>query len=124
MSGWLALALAAAPAAEPAPAVAEEIVVIGERLKEWRGNWRTRNGALTCKTTRSTGDAEIDAIGCQALTTCLAPIAPQMKVLANAKLAKSERDRRMTALGQSAVPCLTDTRNAAVDALAARRAGV
>ncbi|MFA9201742.1 MAG: hypothetical protein ACEQR8_11290 [Cypionkella sp.] len=123
MSGWLALALAAAPAAGPAPAVAEEIVVIGERLKEWRGKWRTRSGAATCATTRSTGDREIDALGCAALVACVTPLIPRMQAIAELKLSKPERNRRMDAAAQDIGPCLAERRGDAIAALAARRAG-
>ena len=114
---FLATAPADAPAAEPS-----EIVVIGERLKEWRGTWGQKEGVLACRTTSSTGDAEIDAVGCQSLIACATPLVPQFQAIAAAKLSKRERERRLGAASQSMVPCLQRERQAGVAALADRRA--
>jgi hypothetical protein len=117
------LILSVAPAGISPVDEASEIVVIGEKLKEWRGNWGSRNGALSCQTTRSTGDAEIDAVGCQALVTCAAPLVPRFKAIAAAKASKSARRRQMDAAAQSMMPCLAEQREAGIAALADRRAG-
>jgi hypothetical protein len=118
--------LAAAPETVAAPAAAEpsEIVVIAERLKEWRGTWGSKKGVLACRTTRSTGDAEIDAVGCQSLVACAAPMVPTFTAIAAAKLSKAERTRRMNAASQAMIPCLAETRQVGIAALADRRAGV
>ena len=120
------LFLLAAPAetvAEvPADDAASEIVVIGRKLGDWRGTWGSKNGVLACRTTRSTGDAEIDAIGCGALVACATPLIPRFKAIAGAKLPKAERERRMSAASQAMVPCLTQQREAGIAALADRRA--
>ena len=118
-----ALLMAAAPAAAPVPAEAEEIVVIGERLKEWRGTWGSKKGVLACRTTRSTGDAAIDAVGCQALVSCASPMVPRFTAIAAAKLSKAERQRRMDAASQAMLPCLKEARESGIAALAAQRAG-
>lgn len=124
MGAVLALLLLAGSAAAPPPAEApSEIVVIGERLKEWRGTWGSRNGQLACRTTRSTGDAAIDAVGCQALVTCAAPLVPQFQAIAAAKLSKAARQRRMDAVSRSMLPCLQQEREAGIAALADQRAG-
>lgn len=124
MSAAAALLLAVMPvAAPPAPAVAEEIVVIGRKLADWRGIWKSRKGVLSCKTTRSTGDKAIDAVGCQALIACTTPLVPQFQAIAGAKLAKAERDARMNTLAQSIGPCLVERRADGIAALADARAG-
>ena len=115
------LILADAPVAMPAE-TASEIVVIGERLKEWRGTWGQKKGVLACRTTGSTGDAEIDAVGCQSLIACATPLVPQFQSIAVAKLSKRERERRLSAASQSMVPCLEREREAGIAALADRRA--
>jgi hypothetical protein len=123
MSALIVLLAAAASAQVPGPAEAREIVVIADRLKEWRGSWGSKKGVLACRTTRSTGDAEIDAVGCQALIACASPLVPQFKAIASAKLSKNERQRRMDAASQSMIPCLEQQREAGIAALADRRAG-
>lgn len=119
-----ALLQVAAATAAPVPAEASEIVVIGRRLAEWRGTWGEKKGMLACRTTRSTGDAEIDALGCRTLVACAAPKVPEFRAIAATKLPKRERNRRMTAASQAMMPCLTQTREREIAALADRRAGV
>lgn len=68
----LALLLLQAPpqlqAAEPPP---EEILVMGERLKRLRFSARVdKRGVVRCKIKRSSGDAKVDAIACQAVEDC------------------------------------------------------
>lgn len=115
------LATPAAAAAEAPPADASPIVVIGQRLKDWRGTWGSKKGVLVCRTTRSTGDGEIDAIGCSALVACASPLVPQFQAIAAAKLSRRERERRLSAASQAMIPCLEREREAGIAALADRR---
>lgn len=113
---------AAAPAAL-APAAEQEIVVIGRKLeKDWRGSLKKTKGRLVCRTLKSTGDKAIDAIGCGAMLTCTHKIEPQMDALATGRLEPAERRRRMDAVVQTTVPCITDYRASAIARLAAARA--
>ena len=124
MSLLTAILLAGSPAAMPAPTpveIADEIVVIGQRLHEWRGNWSTKKGIVSCRTTKSTKDREIDAIGCASLVSCVTPLVPQLQSIADMKLPKAERNRRLNAAAQSIGPCLTERRGDAIADLAARR---
>lgn len=125
MMSLLVLALAAAPPPVAAAPVDQEIEVIGDRLREWRGRWRLRGGAVTCKTTRSTRDRAIDAIGCDALVQCIAPITPQWAALEEAKLPRAELQTRANALLEEAKigDCVFEKREAGIAALAAARKG-
>ncbi len=121
-----ALALAAAqPAAETTaePPADNEITVVANRLRDWAGRWKLRKGAIACKTTRSTGDKAIDAIGCNALVQCLTPLAPQFAALEKAKLSQEETASRARALHDEAKvwECVTDRRSDAIAALVAAR---
>lgn len=116
------LALAAAqPVAEPP--VENEITVIAKKLRSWRGRWKFSGDAVTCKTKRSTGDKAIDAIGCDAMVQCIAPIAPQFDAIENSKLPKDEKNRRANALLQEARigECVSAKRDAGIAALAQHR---
>jgi hypothetical protein len=101
----------------------EDIVVIGEKLKAWRGRFKVKGGRVTCKTTKSTGDRAVDAIGCEAMVTCLAPIGPQFEAIANGELNPKRRDEQLNALLDTRVACLTDTRKAGIARLAEQRRG-
>lgn len=115
--------LVAAPGSAQAATSDEEIVVIARKQKAWRGQWGTHKGAFECRTTKSTGDKQIDAIGCDAITTCIAPEVPKFQAIADSKLPKADRNRRMTALAQSLTPCLESEREAGIAALADARSG-
>lgn len=117
-----ALSLAAAqPVAEPA--VDNEITVIANRLRDWGGRWKLRKGAVVCKTTRSTGDKAVDAIGCDALVICISPLAPRFAEIEATKAPKEELSRRASALMTEAgvYDCLFAKRQAGIAALAAAR---
>ena len=117
-----ALALAAAQPAPEQP-VGDEIVVIGRKLESWRGSWRLRDGAVTCKTRRSTGDKAIDALGCDAMVACIGPLAPRFAEIEASKVDKTEMQRQADALLKDAKigDCLTARREAGIAALAAAR---
>jgi hypothetical protein len=98
------LALAAAePAADSVsePPVENEITVIANKLRDWRGSWKLRKGAITCKTKRSTRDKAID----------------------DADLPLKELKRRVNTLLEDARigDCVRDTREAGISALIAER---
>ena len=120
----LALSLAFA-AAEPVaePAVEHEIEVIGNRLRSWRGEWKMHDGGVRCKTKRSTGDREIDALGCAAMVTCMTPLVPQWQEIERAKLTRKESSSRLNALLASAdvSGCLLTVRENGIAALVAAR---
>ena len=122
MTGLLAAALVLATPVAQSPELTESpIVVIARKLDTWRGNWRIDKGKFTCRTTRSSDDREIDALGCQAIERCIGPQVPALRTLSASKLAKNEKRRQMTALIQSSAPCMSTTRNAAIAELAAGR---
>ena len=120
MSLAVALVLAAASVAGPGPD--SEIVVIANKLKTWRGNLRQVDGELVCRTRKSTGDGAVDAIGCDAMVACYAPLRPQMDAIAASDLRSAEKRRRMEAATQSALPCLETYHDSAIERLAAQRA--
>lgn len=71
----------------------EEMVAIGERLKQWTGKYKLRSEAMSCTTVKSTGDSGIDAIGCAAVESCATKLNPQIMasndVLLDGKLRKA-----------------------------------
>ena len=122
----LVLMLQAADPGDSSPiadeAVANEIVVIGKQLKSWKGKGKTKNGDITCKTTKSTGDPEIDQIACAAIVGCMAEVQPRIVEIMGLDLDKAERDRRIDKAGEAMAPCMKRRHDAGVDALARKRA--
>lgn len=119
--GAILLAQAALPATT-ADAQAEEIVVIGQKLQNWKGTWKSHKGGFLCKTTGSTGDKAVDAIGCGALTVCITPHVAEFQAIADSKDDRNSRNARITALMQSLMPCVTAERKRGIAALANQRA--
>ena len=121
----LALAQAGEPAAQSAPseaAVADEIVVIGKKMDMWRGGIFKRDGQLTCRTEKSSGDLAIDAVHCGAMVKCYAPHVEELDRIAAKDAPRSQRNAEMQAIGEAAKPCLEDAKAEAVRRLAEFRA--
>ncbi|QXT35452.1 hypothetical protein KV697_17230 [Sphingomonas sanguinis] len=114
-----AIQVAPVPALQPEPE--SEVLVIGRRLEEWRSKLTSEKGRLTCVTKRSTGDAEIDAIGCTAMTDCFPKAQPAFEATRAKGLARDERKRLMTVAEQAMIACVTPRRAELVRELAIRR---
>lgn len=123
MSLLFATLLLATAQPEAEPPAGDEIVVMGNKLRDWRGTWRVRDGIVKCKTKRSTGDREIDAIGCGAMVTCMTPLVPQWQAIEDAKLPKAELERQLNDLLKSAkvTDCFSAARAQSIAALVAAR---
>ena len=119
MIEFIALALATPAPDKPH---AHQIEVIAQRLDTWRARVKNRKGVLSCDITASTGDTEIDQIGCDALVGCTLAIKPQLDATAALDLPRKERDSRLTALMEAQGPCIIERREIAIDALAQKRA--
>lgn len=66
--------LAAQPVAEAAPAASNDIVVIGHKVRKIRFRLNTdKSGKAICRIKRSSGDAEIDRLACDAARPCVRP---------------------------------------------------
>ena len=109
--------------ATPVPLPPEEdVVVIGRRLDKWRGDIRTTASRTSCTTKRSTGDPEIDAVGCTAMERCWPDVLPRIKAAQVKGIAKAERKRLETAAGNAFAACVKPQRATLIEALRARRA--
>jgi len=128
---WLAplvlvIAQAGAPAATPKPIdprVAAQVPLITDKLAQWRGTWAAVDGKLACRTVRTSGDEEIDKIGCFATLTCVKPAYPELKAIADGKGTEPEKKARMRAKLSSLDPCLKQHRGQGIAALALKRGG-
>lgn len=125
---WLAplvLILAqAAPAAAPRavdPKVAAQVPIIAGKLDGWRGTWGAVQGKLGCRTLKSTGDDEIDLIGCRAVLACIRPIYPELKTIADGKAAEADKKRLMAARLAGLDTCMKQNRGQGIAALALKR---
>lgn len=106
----------------PTEKVAEEIVVIGRKLRTWKGGVYNRDGKLTCRIKKSTGDKDIDAIRCGAMLRCIAPAQMEFDRIAALDIPKTDRNRRMQALAERLQPCVEASHEAGMRYLAEARA--
>jgi hypothetical protein len=103
------------------PKVAAQVPVIAGKLAQWRGAWGAAGGKLACKTVRSTGDEDIDRIGCAAMIACVKPIYPELKAIADGKGTEADKQRRIGARLAGQERCLKEHRGEGIAALALAR---
>lgn len=105
------------------PAVQEEITVIGKKLRDWRGSLRTKDGVTRCITKKSTGDRDIDQIGCSAMVTCFPKFEGEFKAVLSTTRDKATRNRMNSEISQRLAACVGERHDRLAEALADRRAG-
>ena len=120
----LLLALAMQIASDPVTARQDEIVVIGQKQKNWRGNLKHKKGVPFCKTTRSTGDKEIDKIGCDAMIICFPIHVSSLMKLAKQYKKKSEFNAAAKPIYAEIGNCVFKNRDQGISELADKRLGI
>ncbi len=110
------------PAAPDAAAVNEEVVVIGQKFRNWKVSLKTHKGVPQCTVKVSSGDPELDKIGCDALTICMAEIRAQHDNKAERRVSGDERREKRVSVNQQLSSCFKEHRDTAFAELAARRA--
>ncbi len=116
----LALALQAAPP-PPVDATAEEITVIGEKMKAWRAAIRFGKKGADCKVKVSTGDAAIDRIGCTSMEQCWPDFLPRFEATRAKDVTAADRKARTAALNTELGACVMERREALIADLADAR---
>ncbi|MFN4096391.1 MAG: hypothetical protein ACK4GG_06465 [Sphingomonas sp.] len=117
----LALALQAATPPPPADPVAEEVVVIGEKMKTWRATMRLSKKGAECKVKVSTGDPAIDRIGCTSMEQCWPDFLPRYEATRAKGVTAADRKTRTAALNKELGTCVMARRDAAIADLADAR---
>lgn len=120
MSIFVAIALQAAMA-EPGFSVDQEIVVTAKRLDKWQGKFLLRGEKFKCKTSRSTGDKGIDAIGCNAIRQCLVPLQPRLTESDDKALGDDRRRELKKAIFDDLGACVKETRKTMVAEFVSQR---
>ena len=119
------LALAAAPhkTATPAasPAAHKRELALKAKMDEWRGEWRIEPEGVACKTSKPTGDARLDAIGCRAIQVCYAPKVSQVAAIEEGTGTDDEKKAQVTALLNAGKPCIARNRALAIEIIAGTR---
>ena len=109
------------PAPPASAAQQEEVVVIGQRLANWRGRVRPAGQAMRCVTVRSSGDAEVDRIGCDTMVACITPMRSRIQAASDRSRPRAERQALEAAYSRDLTACFTDQHDRRTAALADRR---
>jgi hypothetical protein len=99
------------PVAAPDSAVQNEIVVIGEKLKAFGFKLKTKKGSTVCTITKTTGDPQIDQIGCDAMTQCFSSLNSRIEMIQDRKTPKATRRSMETELNKDLTACVKETRS-------------
>ncbi len=115
--------LLAQPAPPPPlpPEQQQELVVIGQRLANWRGRVSPAGQAMRCVTERSSGDPEIDRIGCDTMVICITPIRSRIQAANDRSRPRSERQALEAAYSRDLTACFTEQHDRRTAELAERR---
>ncbi|WP_010543332.1 hypothetical protein [Sphingomonas elodea] len=103
------------------PAAQEEIVVIGRKLRDWRGKLDLSARGTRCLTKRSTGDREVDQIGCDAMMICVPKFEAELKAALNQSKDKASRERANADVSRRITLCFQTEHDRRSAALAERR---
>lgn len=98
-----------------------EIVVIGRRLANWTGTYRIRGAKVRCSTKVSSGDHEIDDLGCRAFEDCAGQMASQIAATDRKSLAQETRLAMKDIVKADLFACVAKRRIALIEALATER---
>lgn len=98
-----------------------EIVVIGQRLSHWTGKYAIRGSKLRCSTKTSSGDRDIDALGCKAFDTCADQLASQITATDKKSLPKDTRLEMKESVKRDLSTCVASKRVTLIEELASQR---
>lgn len=110
------------PVPDATPVAQDEITLISRKLRDWRGFLTTKDGATRCVTKKSTGDRDIDQIGCAAMVGCFPHYEGEFKAVLSAGRDKASRNRMNADISQRLAACVEERHNKLVEALADQRA--
>ena len=120
----LLLALAMQVAASPVTKLQDEIVVIGQKQKYWRGYLKYKKDIPSCKTTPSTGDKAIDQIGCDAMIACFPEHRSALGSLAKQYKKQSTYDAAAKPIYAEMGECFLSKRDRGISELADKMLGI
>ncbi len=119
------LAFLAAQAVQlPAPAQpkSEDVVVIAQKLKSWRGKVGDASRTpIRCRTVKSTGDREVDGIGCRTMVECFSRMRERIVALGDRHLPKAARGTQRAAVERDIGACVDERHDVLVAELAELR---
>ncbi len=100
-----------------------EIVIVGQRLAHWTGKYAIRGSKLRCFTKTSSGDRDIDALGCRAFDACADQLASRIAATDEKALPKEVRLSMKERVKRDLSICVAEKRVFLIGDLAKQRQG-
>ncbi|MEG3182247.1 hypothetical protein [Sphingomonas sp. LT1P40] len=101
---------------------AEEVVILGRKLAGWRGSARMKDGRYTCRIRQSSGDKQIDAIGCMAMERCMTQVQPKVSAMLATNPSREQRTVLFEPINREMSGCMKQVHDSELERLADRRA--
>ncbi len=115
--------LLAAPAVNYAPTGGDEIVVMGHKIDQWTGRFEIHGTRRKCSTKTSSGDPQIDQVGCQAFLSCADRYQPETDESDEKGIDRQTRQARKETLIAHMRACIADQRTILLTQLHEHRRG-
>lgn len=117
----IALMLASMALPSDPVVVSEEIVVLSRKLSTWKGKTKSDATGVRCKTSRTSGDRDVDALACESVVTCMTRLTPKVAAIQQAKQPRAQTETAMAQVNKDLVACLTAEHDRRTAELADRR---
>jgi hypothetical protein len=97
----------------------ETIIVTARRtLRAWRGELQTSRRQAVCRTTTTSGNAEIDQIACSSMVTCWTRFQPEFAAIKGSRIPKTQKQQQYTPLNAQLSSCVAAENERGIQALA------
>jgi hypothetical protein len=97
----------------------ETIIVTARRtLRAWRGEIQTSRRQAVCRTTTTSGNAEIDQIACSSMVTCWTRFQPEFTAIKASRVPKAQKQQQYAPLNAQLSSCVAAENERGIQALA------
>jgi hypothetical protein len=97
----------------------ETIIVTARRtLRAWRGELQTSRRQAVCRTTTTSGNAEIDQIACSSMVTCWIRFQPEFAAIKASRVPKAQKQQQYAPLNAQLSSCVAAENERGIQALA------
>ncbi|MGN6850380.1 MAG: hypothetical protein ACTHJK_13045 [Sphingomicrobium sp.] len=94
---------------------------MNDQLKHWSASIDPSGGADNCRTISSTGDPQLDALACEAMSDCAKRMRPMTSRLDDPTVSETEKDKLAVKASGTMTTCVFDRRLELFKGLAATR---
>lgn len=92
------------------PSADQDILVLANKLQRWTGKFQIRGTRRKCLTVTSSGDTEVDHVGCEAFLACADQYQAETDASDERRIDKETRRARKATLIGHMKDCISDQR--------------